>query len=103
VSEKYRVCEYTEKNETRLGLCRVSTDANGATTCTGVASTEVFATLDDLKRGLERMRVACELPVFTITGNGQVPKGFDESIEMADALGQPFESGRLGPSRAGDS
>jgi len=81
MSEKYRVCVYTEKNDTRLGLCEVLTDEDGATQCVAVASTEVFSTLQDLKQGLERMRAACELPALTITNSGELDAGFEETIE----------------------
>ena len=84
MGEKYRVCAYVEDHETRLGLCRVCTDENGAVRFVAVASTEVFATLDELKEGLERMRAACELPVLTITDESQFGDGFDESIELLD-------------------
>jgi hypothetical protein len=80
MSEKYRVCLYTEDQETRLGLCQLTTDDSGTTRCVATASTEVFATLDDLKRGIDRMRVACELPALTITDNRQLAEGFDESL-----------------------
>jgi hypothetical protein len=63
MSPYYRVCEYNEDNETRLGLCEVLTDGDGTTTCVAVASTEVFVSLDELKRALERMRHACDLDV----------------------------------------
>src|SRR5215467_2011646 len=72
MGEKYRVCAYVEDHETRLGMCRVGTDDNGAVRCVSVASTEVFATLDELKEGLERMRAACELPVLTVTDESQM-------------------------------
>ena len=84
MGEKYRVCAYVEDHETRLGMCCVGTDDNGAVRCVSVASTEVFATLDELKEGLERMRAACELPVLTVTDEGQIGDGFDESIELLD-------------------
>ena len=84
MGEKYRVCAYVEDHETRLGMCRVGTDDNGAVRCVSVASTEVFATLDELKEGLERMRAACELPVLTVTDESQIGDGFDESIELLD-------------------
>ena len=69
MSERYRVCEYTEDDETRLGVCEVRYEKDGAPTCVAVASTEVFATLDDLKRGLDRMRAACELPAVKVSGD----------------------------------
>ena len=70
----------------RLGLCLVSTDEDGTIKCQAVASTEVFATLDDLKQGLERMRAACELPILTITRDEQFSEGFEESIKAVEQL-----------------
>jgi hypothetical protein len=70
---RYRVCEYVEDNEPRVGLCEVTTAEDGQTTCLAVASTEVFATVDDLKRGLERMRSACELPVLKVDSREREP------------------------------
>ena len=46
---------------------------------------EVFVTLDEMKRGLERMRAACELPVLAIAGDEGLSEGFEESIEAAEA------------------
>jgi hypothetical protein len=89
MSEKYRVCAYVEDQETRLGMCRVTSDENGAVQCVAVASTEVFATLDELKEGLERMRAACELPVLAVTDDRQFGDSFDESLELLDQ----FETG----------
>ena len=80
MSGTYRVCLYVEGHETRLGLALVSKEEDGTTRCQAVASTEVFATLDDLKRGLEQMRAACELPMLTISHDEQVGEGFEESI-----------------------
>jgi len=86
MSAKYRVCSYTEDNEMRLGLCEVARDEDGKTKCIAVASTEVFVTLDEMKRGLERMRAACELSVLEIAGPEGLSAGFDESIEAAELI-----------------
>ena len=55
-------------------------------TCAAVASTEVFATLEDLKRGLERMRAACELPILTISREEPFGEGFEASMEALEQL-----------------
>src|SRR5215471_14629776 len=67
MGRRYRVCQYVEDQEIRLALCEVMTEEDGTTTCLRVASTQVFATIEDLKRGLEQMRSGCELPVLTVT------------------------------------
>jgi len=91
MSARYRVCEYIEDNETRIGLCEVVTDADGTVKCVAVASTEIFLSLDELKRGLERMRFGCDLPALRIAGDEQVCAGFDESIETTDELSRRFD------------
>ena len=80
MSEKYRVCAYAEDDATRLGLCRVSYGPDGKPMCVAVASTEVFATIEDLKRGLERMRAACELPILSMTTADRLSEGFEQSL-----------------------
>ena len=84
MGRRYRVCQYVEDQETRLALCEVMTEEDGTTTCLRVASTQVFATIEDLKRGLEQMRSGCELPVLTVT---QLSDDIDESVE---AIGPPY-------------
>ena len=83
--EKYRVCLYTEGQQTRVGLCQVAADEDGTVRCVEVASTEVFATVADLKRGLERMRSACELPAIEIEGSDQRADCFEQSL-VAEAI-----------------
>ena len=83
MGRRYRVCQYVEDQETRLALCEVRTEEDGTTTCLRVASTQVFATIEDLKRGLEQMCSGCELPVLSVT---QLSDDFDESVE---AIGAP--------------
>jgi hypothetical protein len=82
--DTYRVCAYTEDGETRVGLCHMSTNEDGTRQCTAVASTEVFATISELKRGLECMCAACELPVLMVTNDQPSGETFDESIDMAE-------------------
>jgi hypothetical protein len=94
MGRRYRVCEYVEDDNTRLGLCEVITTDTGLTTCLKVASTEVFVTVDDLKQALERMRAACELPLLkiasqpprgddTVTSNGLVEQLADETVRSS--------------------
>jgi hypothetical protein len=92
MSPRYRVCEYAEDGETRIGLCEVVTDDNGMTKCVAVASTEVFVSLDEMKRALERMRHACDLPVLRITDDDGLSESFEESIELADELDRRFDT-----------
>jgi len=91
MSAEYRVCEYTEDNEKRIGLCEVATDADGKTKCVAVASTEVFTSVDELKRALGRMLHACDLPVLVITGDERLAEGFAESVEITNALNRRFD------------
>lgn len=69
MTRQYRLCAYVGNNGRGIRLCEVDYDGDGKATCVSVVSTPTPSTLEDLKRSLDQMIAACDLPVVPVYGD----------------------------------
>ena len=66
MSWNYRVCSYTTNGETLFGIREVYYDTDGRVKRVAAASAGDWTSAEDVKRTLEMMLKACDLPVVPL-------------------------------------